>query len=348
MRPAQIELPGCMLIEDAPLDARNTLRVKARSAWLAALSDPAALPRLLDFPTLRGLPLLALGAGSNVLFTGDWPGLIVQLRNSGIERIGEARGQVQLRVGAGESWDAWVRWTLAQGLVGLENLILIPGTVGAAPIQNIGAYGVEVARSILGVEAWDRERNCFVDLPAGDCAFGYRDSCFRREPQRWIISAVRFNLAREGALHLDYAGIREELAGMRVEQPRAMHVAEAVLRLRTRKLPDPALIGNAGSFFKNPRVDAALAATLRMRHPGLPQWLQADGSIKLSAAWLVEATGCKGLREGDAGISERHALVLVNHGAASGAQLWALAVRVRDAVHMRFGVLLEAEPRVLP
>lgn len=348
MRPTQIELPGCTLIEEAPLDARNTLRVKARSAWLGELTDAAALPQLLDFPALRSLPLLALGAGSNVLFTGDWPGLIVQLRNSGIEHMGEAQGHVHLRVGAGESWDALVRWTLAQGLVGLENLILIPGTVGAAPIQNIGAYGVEVARSILSVEAWDREHKCFVELPADDCAFGYRDSCFKHAPQRWIISAVHFSLARAGALHLDYADIREELASMRIEQPRAMHVAEAVLRLRTRKLPDPALIGNAGSFFKNPQIDAALATLLRAREPGLPQWPQADGSVKLSAAWMIEAAGYKGLREGDAGISERHALVLVNHGVASGAQLWALAERVRDAVHMRFGVLLEAEPRVLP
>ena len=348
MQPARIDLPGCTLIEDAPLEAHNTLRVRARSAWLAELADIGALPHLLDLPALRGLPLLALGAGSNVLFTADWPGLIVQLRNSGIEPMGEASGNVILRVGAGESWDALVRWTLAHDLVGLENLIMIPGTVGAAPIQNIGAYGVEVARSILSVEAWDRAHECFVELPAADCAFGYRDSCFRRAPARWIITAVRFKLARSGALHLDYADIREELARMRIEQPRAVHVAEAVLRLRTRKLPDPAVIGNAGSFFKNPQVDAACAATLRAREPGLPQWPQVDGSVKLSAAWMIEAIGYKGLREGDAGISERHALVLVNHRLASGAQLWALAVRVRDAVRTRFGVLLEAEPRVLP
>ena len=226
MRPARIDLPGCTLIEDAPLDARNTLRVRARSAWLAEVASSEALPRLLEFPALRGLPLLTLGAGSNVLFTADWPGLIVQLHNRGIEPTGETRGYVDLRVGAGESWDALVRWTLAHELVGLENLILIPGTVGAAPIQNIGAYGVEVAASILAVETWDREQRCFVELPAADCAFGYRDSCFRRAPERWIITAVRFRLARTGgALHLDYTDLREELARMRIGQPRAVHVA---------------------------------------------------------------------------------------------------------------------------
>ncbi len=348
MPPATIEMPGVTLIEDAPLAARNTLRVQARCAWLAELGDAATLPRVLALPALRKLPQLVLGSGSNVLFTADWPGLIVQLRNGGIEHMGETGEHVLLRVGAGKPWDELVRWSLAQGLVGLENLILIPGTVGAAPIQNIGAYGVEVARSIECVEAWDRELERHVELPAADCAFGYRDSCFKRAPERWIITAVRFSLARHGALHMDYAGIRGELASLRIDQPRAVHVAEAVQRLRTRKLPDPALIGNAGSFFKNPQVDAVCATALRTQEPDLPQWPQADGGSKLSAAWMIEAVGCKGLRAGDAGISEHHALVLVNHGTASGAQLWALAERVREAVHMRFAVLLEAEPRVLP
>lgn len=348
MPSARLELPGCTLIEDAPLLARNTLRVAARSAWLAEMHDAAALPDLLARPALRALPLLALGDGSNVLFTADWPGLIVQMRDASITHLGESDGRARVRVSAGASWDAWVRWTLARDLAGLENLILIPGTVGAAPIQNIGAYGVEVAKFIEQVEAWDHRAGEWVELSAAACGFGYRDSCFRRDPERWIIRAVRFALPRQAPLCLDYAGIREELAAMGVADPRAVHVAEAVLRLRTRKLPDPAQIGNAGSFFKNPEVDAPQAAALRVRCPNLPQWPVPGGRIKLAAAWLIEQAGCKGLRRGDAGMSDRHALVLVNHGRASGAELWALAQHVRARVYDAFGVDLEPEPRVLP
>lgn len=348
MQAARIELPDVTLIEDAPLRARNTLRVAARSTWLAELRDPAALPALLAQPALRAAPLLVLGGGSNVLFIADWPGLIVQMRNDAITVMDETADPVHLRVGAGMAWDDLVRWTLARGLAGLENLILIPGSVGAAPIQNIGAYGVEVAAYIQAVEAWDRAQDTWVTLAADDCAFGYRDSCFKREPARWIITAVHLALPRQAPLQLDYAGIRAELTAMGVADPRPPHVAEAVLRLRTRKLPDPAQIGNAGSFFKNPVLDAAQAATLMAAFPAVPHWPQDDGRSKISAAWLIEQAGCKGLRTGDAGISDRHALVLVNHGAASGAQLWALAQEVQARVQQRFGVMLEPEPRVLP
>ncbi len=348
MLPARIELPGVTLTEDAPLAARNTLRVDARCAWLAEVHEAAALPGLLAHPALRDLPVLPLGGGSNMLFTGDWPGLIVQIGGARISVEDEAGKCVHLRVEAGAGWDDFVRWTLARGLCGLENLILIPGSVGAAPIQNIGAYGVESASCIERVEAWDRHSQQWAEMTARDCAFAYRDSCFRRAPQRWIITAVRFVLPREAPLHLDYAGIREELAAMRIADPGPAQVAEAVLRLRTRKLPDPAQIGNAGSFFKNPVIDAAQAAALQAAYPRLPHWPQPDGRVKLAAAWLIEQAGCKGLREGDAGISDRHALVLVNHGRASGPQLWALAQRVRHTVAERFGVLLEPEPRVLP
>lgn len=348
MQSSRIEMPGFTVIEDASLTTRNTLRAAARCAWLAEVHDPAALPELLAIPALSRLPLLVLGSGSNMLFRDDWPGLVVKMHNTGIQRLGERDGQTLLRVGAGEPWDAFVRWTLPQGLAGLENLVLIPGSVGAAPIQNIGAYGVEVARHIQAVEAWDLRQRRMVTLDTASCAFGYRDSCFKREPGRWIITAVRFALPREAPLHLDYAGVREELAAMRIDAPRAVHVAEAVLRLRTRKLPDPALIGNAGSFFKNPHANVAQAAALRARFPAMPQWPQADGSVKLSAAWMIEDAGCKGLRRGDAGISAQHALVLVNHGLATGAELWNVASLVRDAVRSRFGVELEPEPRLVP
>ncbi|HEV7776284.1 MAG TPA: UDP-N-acetylmuramate dehydrogenase [Luteibacter sp.] len=341
-----VDMGGFRLSSEAPLQARNTLRVGARAAMLAEVRDAASLPALLDFPAVRAGKVLVLGEGSNVLFTGDYDGTVVVMATQGVESFEES-DHVRLRVAAGERWDDFVRWALGHGYVGLENLILIPGTVGAAPIQNIGAYGVEVAEFIESVEAYDTHTREFVILDHAACAFSYRNSSFKHQPGRWIITAVNFALPRERALSLDYAGIGEELAAMGVSKPAAFHVAEAVVRLRTRKLPDPAVIGNAGSFFKNPIVSAAQADALGLAHNGLPVWPHSGGTAKLSAAWMIEAAGFKGMREGDAGISNRHALVLVNHGKADGPTLWAFAQRVVDGVHARFGVRLEPEPLIV-
>ena len=342
----RIDMGGYTLIENAPLVTRNTLRVAARARLLAEIRDAARLPELLDFPAVRNGPLLVLGEGSNLLLTGDFDGTVVAMATRGVQV--EQDGQVaRIAVAAGERWDDFVRWTLGQGYAGLENLILIPGTVGAAPIQNIGAYGTEVAEFIESVEAWDLQERRVVSLDNAACAFAYRYSLFKREPGRYIVTAVRFALPRTHALRLDYAGIREELARMGVDKPAPFHVAEAVVHLRTRKLPDPAVIGNAGSFFKNPVVEAALGEALRREQPELVAWPGSDGRWKLSAAWLIEAAGFKGYREGDAGISNRHALVLVNHGHASGAELWALAQKVISGVEAKFGVRLEPEPVVV-
>lgn len=337
---------GYTLTENAPLATRNTLRVNARAKLLAGLRDASKLPELLDFPTVRKAPLLVLGEGSNLLLAGDFDGTVLAMETRGVQV--EQDGDVaRIAVAAGERWDDFVRWSLGQGYAGLENLILIPGTVGAAPIQNTGAYGSEVAEFIESVEAWDTREHRVAELDRATCAFGYRDSLFKREPGRYIVTAVRFALPRSHELRLDYAGIREELARMGVAKPAPFHVAEAVVHLRTRKLPDPAVIGNAGSFFKNPMVDATQAEALKREHLELPAWPQADGRCKLSAAWLIEAAGLKGSRDGDAGISNRHALVLVNHGHASGGELWAFAQRVIAAVQAKFGVRLEPEPVVV-
>ena len=342
----RIDMGGYTLTEHASLAHRNTLRVDARAELLAELRDASKLPELLAFPAVRQQPLTVLGEGSNVLLAGDVAGTVLVLATQGVqvERDGQT---VHIAVAAGERWDDFVRWTLGQGYAGLENLILIPGTVGAAPIQNIGAYGSEVAEFVDSVEAWDTREQRVVALDRAACAFAYRDSLFKREPGRYIVTAVRFALPRTRELRLDYAGIGEELARMGVARPTPFHVAEAVIHLRTRKLPDPAVIGNAGSFFKNPLVDAAQAEALRRAHPGLAAWPAQDGRCKLSAAWLIETAGLKGYREGDAGISARHALVLVNHGHASGTQLWALAQHVIARVRDAFGVTLEPEPQVI-
>ena len=337
----------CFLMRDQQLLERNTFRVPARAARYSEIRDVRALPELLERPQVRDMPFLVLGDGSNLLLTKDFDGLVLHIANTGIHSLGSDGAMTRIRVAAGEHWDAFVRWSLKHGYAGLENLILIPGTVGAAPIQNIGAYGTEIGEFIATVEAWDRSKQEFVQLDQAACAFGYRNSVFKREPGRFIVTAVDFDLPHRHPLRLDYAGIREELEAMGVENPEPLDVAKVVEALRRRKLPDPALIGNAGSFFKNPVLPVERADELLRAHPGIPTYHSSEGNTKISAAWLIEACGFKGVRDGDAGVSDKHSLVLVNYGHASGAQIWALASRIRDAVTQRFGVALEPEPVIL-
>jgi UDP-N-acetylmuramate dehydrogenase len=333
------------LVESASLAPLNTLRVAATTRWLAEVSDAAALPHLLAHDAARE-GVLVLGEGSNVLFASDFPGLVLRPAFQAVCTLEDDGRTALVRAEAGMNWDVLVDWTLARRLSGLENLALIPGLAGAAPIQNIGAYGVEVAECIETVEAWDRVRQRFERLAREDCGFGYRDSEFKRTPERWIVTAVEFRLSRDSRPRLDYAGVREELEALGPGEPTPQRVAEAVRRLRRRKLPDPEVIGNAGSFFKNPVVDASFAMQLKASHPDAPVYPAGENS-KLSAAWLIERCGWRGFRDGDAGIAAKHALVLVNHGRASGAELLSLARRVARSVEERFGVRLEPEPRIV-
>ena len=336
-----------MIERDASLLGMNSFGVPARAAGLARLRDLDALPALLDDPEWRDRPLLVLGGGSNVLFTRDFDGLVLRIDAARIAHSRWEGDDAVVRAEAGRDWHDFVRWTLDAGYAGLENLSLIPGTVGAAPIQNIGAYGVELESCIDAVEAWDRPARTFVALDRAACGFAYRDSVFKREPGRWIVTAVRFRFPAAWTPVLRYPGVREELAAQGVAPPTPQAVSDAICAIRRRKLPDPAVLGNAGSFFKNPIVPAAQAQALADAHPGMPAWPAGDGHSKLSAAWLIEQAGLKGVREGDAGVSAQHALVLVNHGGASGAELFALARRVQDTVAARFGVVLEPEPLIL-
>jgi UDP-N-acetylmuramate dehydrogenase len=343
-------------VEQAPL--RNTFGIAARAGLLIETDDAADLPALFanDFAVAKpqASELLVIGGGSNLLIVED-PPLALHLNSQRIATIDARAGIV--RVDAGVEWHAFVLWTLAHGYAGLENLALIPGTVGAAPIQNIGAYGMEVGERIHAVEAFERATGVFHRFDTAACAFAYRDSLFKRDLDRYLIAAVEFALPRTdtlepAALKLDYAGIREELAAMGVTAPDANAVAEAVIRLRMRKLPDPTVVGNAGSFFKNPIVPAAQADALLAAHPRLPVFRGgSDDTRKLSAAWLIDACGWKGHRvasgSGDAGVSDKHALVLVNHGRATGVELLALARDIAASVHDGFGVDIEPEPRIV-
>jgi UDP-N-acetylmuramate dehydrogenase len=336
------------LVENAALTARNGFRVSARAELLADVRRPEGLAELFSYPLVQRGPILVLGDGSNLLIADDLPGVVIGMANLGLEVLQDEGDACRVRAAAGERWDDLVRWSLGHGLRGLENLSLIPGTVGAAPIQNIGAYGTEVGEFVLAVQAWDRVTGRLETLSHAQCAFGYRESVFKREPERRIVTAVELRLPRERDLRTDYPGVREELDAMGVDGSRASQVAEAICRLRTRKLPNPALLPNVGSFFKNPIVTATQAEALSRSHPALPVYPAGDaGQRKLSAAWLIEHCGWKGHRDGDAGVSAQHALVLVNHGQATGRQMLALARRIAHSVRERFGIALEPEARIV-
>jgi UDP-N-acetylmuramate dehydrogenase len=284
-----------------------------------------------------------------VLFAAErFEGCLIHLQCHAARILGDDGDHALVHVDAGFEWDALVDWTLDQGLQGLENLALIPGQAGAAPIQNIGAYGVEVGKFVAAVHVYDRQAGAFDRLTAERCGFGYRDSVFKREPDRRIVTAIELRLPQAGATNLAYAGLSEELAAMGGLNATPRNVAAAVRRIRRRKLPDPAVAGNAGSFFKNPIVAHAVAVELQARFEGMPVFPAANAAErKLSAAWLIEQAGWRGCRDGDAAVSAQHALVLVNLGHATGPQLLALAQRVAASVQEKFGVALEPEPRIV-
>jgi UDP-N-acetylmuramate dehydrogenase len=333
---------------DVALDRLNTFGLPARAAWFATVTAPEALAAWVQAPGWRELRRFMLGGGSNVLLTGDFEGLVLHVRIPGRERVAEDSEAWMIRAGAGENWHDLVRWTLDQGWPGLENLALIPGTVGAAPIQNIGAYGLELAERFQQLEAVDLATGATVAFDRAACRFGYRDSAFKHAAaDRYLITAVTLRLPKRWRPVTRYADVARELDARGMARPTAREIAEAVIAIRSRKLPDPARVGNAGSFFKNPRVDAATFAALVARHPDLPHYPQSDGAVKLAAGWLIERCGWKGRTLGPAGVYENQALVLVNRGGARGTDVLRLARAIQASVRTAFGVELEPEPVIL-
>ena len=331
---------------DASLKPFNSFGVDVRASLLGEAHTDDDVREALRCATERKLPLLVIGGGSNLLLTADIPALVLRMVSRGIRLVEEQGERVVVEAEAGEVWHAFVVWTLAQGLSGLENLSLIPGTVGAAPMQNIGAYGVEVKDVFAGLTALDRQTGELRDFSLTECNFGYRDSVFKQQPDRWLILRVRFALSRAARLHLEYGPVRQRLTEQGIDQPTASDVSRAISRIRREKLPDPAVLGNAGSFFKNPVISAGHAAELKLAHPGIIGYPQADGQVKLAAGWLIEAAGWKGFREADAGVHRLQSLVLVNYGSATGLQLLALAQRIQADIEQRFAVQLEMEPNL--
>ena len=337
-----------VLARNVALGSFNTFGLPARAAWFAAVETPAQLAALITSLEWRYLQRFVLGGGSNVILTGDFEGLVLHVRIPGRELLAEEADAWIVRAGAGENWHDFVRWTLERGWPGLENLSLIPGTVGAAPIQNIGAYGLEMAERFQQLEAVDLESGATVTFDRDACRFGYRDSVFKRDAAgRYLIASVTFRLPKRWRPETRYAGLARELEQRRIAKPTARQISDAVMAVRSRKLPDPACVGNAGSFFKNPVVDAATFADLAARYPELPHYPQADDAIKLAAGWLIERCGWKGRDLGPVGVYEKQALVLVNRGGARGADVLRLARAIQESVWAAFGVELEPEPVVL-
>ncbi|CAH2926594.1 MAG: UDP-N-acetylenolpyruvoylglucosamine reductase (EC [uncultured Paraburkholderia sp.] len=340
---------SALFIAGYPLKAHNTFGFDVRAQWACRIEHEAQLLAAANDPRAAGLPRLVLGGGSNVVLTRDFAGIVLIVALSGRRVVGEDAEAVYVEAAAGEPWHEFVAWTLSQGLPGLENLALIPGTVGAAPIQNIGAYGLEMCERFAWLRAVELDSGNTVELDARACAFGYRDSFFKREGRdRFVITSVTFRLPKVWQPRASYADLARQLAANGYEaggkEPDAQAIFDAVVAVRRAKLPDSLQLGNAGSFFKNPVVNAAEFDALKRREPDIVSYAQPDGRVKLAAGWLIDRCGWKGRSIGAAAVHERQALVLVNRGGASGAEVLTLARAIQHDVMEKFGVELEAEP----
>ena len=329
---------------NADLKPFNTFSVQHTAAELFVINYEDDLPILMDKMTLQPLLTTVLGGGSNVLFTHDYPGRVVVNRLTGFEVVEETDESVTLRVAAGENWHQLVLRCLELGYSGIENLSLIPGSVGAAPVQNIGAYGVEFASILESVDAVNLQSGERRQFSKEDCQLSYRNSMFKQPSyEDWLITSVTMRLRKKPQFVLTYRGL-DQLKGR--EGLTAQQVSQAVISLRQSKLPDPSAIANGGSFFKNPVVSAEKADRMSAQFSDCPCFPHGDGK-KLSAAWLLEHSGWKGHRQGGAGVYKNHSLVLVNHGDATGQEIWQLACEMRDSVESKFGVRLEPEVKVI-
>lgn len=326
----------------------NSFGLPAVAQTLVRIASDADVRAVVDHPTLGRAPKFILGGGSNIILTRDMPQTVLKVEVRGIRLVEERPDAWIVEAGAGEGWHELVMWTLAHGHPGLENLALIPGTVGAAPVQNIGAYGLELQDRFESLDGVDLRTGLGVTLGADVCAFGYRDSVFKHAlAGRVLITRVRFRLPKPWKPELGYLELERKLAESGNTRPTAMQVAEWVMAIRRHKLPDPARIGNAGSFFKNPMVSPEQCRDIIGRDPEIVHYPLPDGQIKLAAGWMIDACGWKGKSVGQAGVYEKQALVLVNRGGAIGSEVMTLARAIQESVYGRFGIRLEPEPVVL-
>lgn len=331
-----------------PLKSLNTFNIEVDAQYFAEVASIKELTELQKFIQSQNIPFLILGGGSNILFTQDFRGLILKINLKGIDIITDTDGEVMIKAGAGEHWDEFVAYCVELGFGGLENLSLIPGCVGASPVQNIGAYGVEMKDFFISLEYYDFVSQKIRTFKKTDCEFDYRNSIFKNELKgKGVVTSVTFQLNKKPVLNLDYGSIKEELNKMGVSNPTIKSVRDAVIRIRKSKLPDPSEIGNAGSFFKNPVVSAEKHEQLKSDFPNLVSFDQKNKAYKLAAGWLIDQCEWKGKRFGDAGVHKKQALVLVNYGNAKGKEIFELSEKVLNSVQTKFGVVLEREVNVL-
>ncbi len=338
--------------ENISLKQFNTFGIDAMAKHFASIHTQDQLEEAIEFAantfSKKQEQLLVLGGGSNMLFTKDWDGMVLKNELKGIEMQRDDAEHVYVKAGAGENWHQFVQYCIHQNLAGVENLSLIPGSVGASPMQNIGAYGVEIKDVFHSLEAYHIHDKKTISFSAAACKFGYRESVFKgRFKNQFVITNVTFRLSKKPTFNTSYGAIEQELESMGVKEHTIEAISQAVINIRSSKLPDPAVIGNAGSFFKNPEVTGDTFQQLKELHPALVGYTLPNGNVKLAAGWLIEQCGWKGYRKGDAGCHAKQALVLVNYGNASGSEIFELSTRIIESVEEKFAVVLSREVNVV-
>lgn len=329
--------------ENISLKPFTTFGIDKKAKYFTTVGTLSELKSALLIAKEKHLPVFILGGGSNILLTRDIEGLVIKLEIKGISLVKEEGDQLWVEVGAGEMWHELVLHSIAQDWAGLENLSLIPGTVGASPMQNIGAYGVEIKDVFDSLQAMHRETLEMHSFDTEACQFGYRESVFKQTfKDQYVITSVTFRLSRTPNFHLEYGAIREVLAASGIDQPSIRAISDAVIQIRQSKLPDPKEIGNAGSFFKNPTLPTTQFDTLKATYPNIPGYPSKEG-VKVAAGWLIEQAGWKGKRIGDVGVHAKQALVLVNYGKGSGEEIKSLSQQIQASVHEKFGIQLHPE-----
>jgi UDP-N-acetylmuramate dehydrogenase len=334
--------------ENYPLKDKNTFRIDAKAKWFAEVHSENEIKEFLCLNEFKSIVKLILGGGSNILFTGDFPGIVIKNSIPGIKIIEENENSVLIEAGAGVIWDELVHYCVGRILGGIENLSLIPGTVGAAPIQNIGAYGQELKDVFETAEGFFIEDGGFRKFSKTECGFGYRDSIFKNELKgKFIITKIILRLSKTPVLNIEYGTIRAELEKLNLEEISVKDVSDAVSRIRKNKLPDPEEIGNAGSFFKNPEITELKFESLKKDYPDLIGYKLGNGSVKAAAGWLIEKCGWKGKRIGNTGAHAKQSLVLVNYGNAAGKEILNLANQIKESVYKKFGIELKEEVNII-
>ena len=338
--------------ENISLKRYNTFGIDAIAKYFAAFTTIKDLEESLEFNERETENVkretLILGGGSNILFTKNFDGLVLKNEIKGIEIVGEDGDVVHIKAGAGENWHQFVLYCIENNLAGVENLSLIPGNVGASPMQNIGAYGVEIKDVFHSLEAFHIKEKKIVTFTLDDCEFGYRESVFKgKYKNEFVITSVTYSLNRTPRFNISYGAIKQELDAMKIEDLGIQAISQAVINIRSSKLPDPAVTGNAGSFFKNPEISNKDFEVLKNKYPAIVGYPLENGNTKLAAGWLIEQCGWKGYRNGDAGCHSRQALVLVNYGTATGGEIYSLSEEIIHSVKEKFGVVLLREVNII-